>query len=536
MESARKEVEYQAWKPDWKAGELLCLYLGCPRSLKGHGFKGERRLAERDAHVMLCLWDPINFCQCVVWTIEQAITNYCRGLVEGIEQSIVEAMIQEKVAFADPDHSECDICKKPVSTDTLAHESRVRARIRRALADQPGRECAPAYTHKPLDLNKQQIRLVSLSAATNEYVLENFDWEEAPPFIAVSYTWGPSTPSHYINLNGQLFQVRNNLHEFLETLAKRNATGKWLWIDQICIDQSNINERNHQVPMMSRIYSRCKGVVIWLGSDPDLQRAVEHLIWHCDFDALADILQSPYFLRLWIIQEILVNPTTPFILCGDTNLPWRHLTFFTTISGWIEEMLQRAVPASSIYLLAEAVGRKRNQKRALTTCIYYYSANLCQNPRDKVYGLLALIDETYRPVVDYNKSVEDVFCDAVIAMVRAPIDPTPLERDEDNSTVSAIWHLGRMIGLASKDLPTRRFIVELEKTTKKGITLDNGVYNAGLVTAIGSVQYNRLSYANRYGKFYGWWFEYTGKQKKWRVYNNERGRHYHTVAPAKSST
>lgn len=71
-----------------------------------------------------------------------------------------------------------------------------------------------------------------------------------------------------------------------------------------------------------------------------------------DFDALATVLQSPYFSRIWIIQEILLNPTKPFLLCGDTKLVWQHVTFFTRMGGWIDELLRRHVPSSAIFLIA----------------------------------------------------------------------------------------------------------------------------------------------------------------------------------------
>jgi hypothetical protein len=55
--------------------------------------------------------------------------------------------------------------------------------------------------------------------------------------MAVSYTWGPSYPTREISLEGQSFTVRENLWQFLD--AARDYAKDWLWIDQVCIDQSN---------------------------------------------------------------------------------------------------------------------------------------------------------------------------------------------------------------------------------------------------------------------------------------------------------
>ncbi|KAF2727086.1 hypothetical protein EJ04DRAFT_570684 [Polyplosphaeria fusca] len=177
-----------------------------------------------------------------------AIAKYLKGLFDQIERSLFEAIKQVEVPFADPEHSWRDICKKAVLANSPARDPddfQARNRIRLALADHGDRGPAPSYIYKPLSLDKRQIRLVSLSVAANEFVLENFDWDDAPPCIAISYTWGPSTPSYTIKINGQPFQVRENLRNFLSTAARPNAArrnagrpnaeDKWLWIDQISI-------------------------------------------------------------------------------------------------------------------------------------------------------------------------------------------------------------------------------------------------------------------------------------------------------------
>lgn len=38
-----------------------------------------------------------------------------------------------------------------------------------------------------------------------------------------------------------------------------------MWIDSICIDQANVEERNHQTNLMWTIYWRASRVWLWLG-------------------------------------------------------------------------------------------------------------------------------------------------------------------------------------------------------------------------------------------------------------------------------
>ncbi len=42
-----------------------------------------------------------------------------------------------------------------------------------------------------------------------------------------------------------------------------------LWIDAICINQDDVNERGHQVRLMQAIYTMAQCVIIWLNTDVD---------------------------------------------------------------------------------------------------------------------------------------------------------------------------------------------------------------------------------------------------------------------------
>jgi Heterokaryon incompatibility protein (HET) len=105
--------------------------------------------------------------------------------------------------------------------------------------------------------------------------LHTFKLGGAPPFAALSYTWGDPALTSTIYLDGQPFLVRPNLHAALVILRMRLLLDyhthnkddrlQFLWIDAICIDQENIQERSHQVNMMSSIYSSAFLVVVWLG-------------------------------------------------------------------------------------------------------------------------------------------------------------------------------------------------------------------------------------------------------------------------------
>lgn len=98
----------------------------------------------------------------------------------------------------------------------------------------------------------------------------------APRYSALSYTWqspllatsadvSAAEPTHEIMLNGEKANVYHNLFHALLRLGQPPYQREPMWIDYICIDQSNTEERNHQVDLMGDIYEQADQVVIWLG-------------------------------------------------------------------------------------------------------------------------------------------------------------------------------------------------------------------------------------------------------------------------------
>jgi hypothetical protein len=123
------------------------------------------------------------------------------------------------------------------------------------------------YKFPHLDTTKKQIRLLRLQSKARhanllQYELRTFDLETAPNYQALSYTWGPESPTYPIRVNNRKHHVRANLYAFLKGVAIKD----YMWIDQICIDQSNSEEKSFVVKMMSQIYRDCDSMTIWLGS------------------------------------------------------------------------------------------------------------------------------------------------------------------------------------------------------------------------------------------------------------------------------
>jgi Heterokaryon incompatibility protein (HET) len=89
------------------------------------------------------------------------------------------------------------------------------------------------------------------------------------PYISLSYTWGEAMSPDNIILGDSSCAITQNLHDALlsiqQYLANTPRAPKKLWIDAICIDQKNKEEKSIQIPRMTLIYDQAKKVYVWLG-------------------------------------------------------------------------------------------------------------------------------------------------------------------------------------------------------------------------------------------------------------------------------
>jgi hypothetical protein len=190
------------------------------------------------------------------------------------------------------------------------------------------------YTHLPLGTTRQQIRLIQVRRDRDGPIhcdISTFDIEVAPPYRAISYMWGPLEPEHDLIVDNKRLSIRSNLRSLLLNLRTVPISGHmatesyYFWIDQICINQSDTLERNHQVRLMSEIYTHCQSVVVWLGNVPgsgDIVFYGEDFHLHQSLSALERLVRHPYFNRLWIVQEILLAPSIDVFVDGCTWIEW----------------------------------------------------------------------------------------------------------------------------------------------------------------------------------------------------------------------
>ena len=145
--------------------------------------------------------------------------------------------------------------------------------------------------------------------------IEECSLSEPPPYTALSYVWGQEPAIHRALINNENTPIRPNLYYALQRIRALQTVSIRLWVDSLCIDQSNLLERNAQVKEMAKVYNKADGVFIWLGEEDSTSKLAIELVneiyeqrfhwtrsWReiYGFTALGQLLERPWFRRGWV--------------------------------------------------------------------------------------------------------------------------------------------------------------------------------------------------------------------------------------------
>lgn len=180
-------------------------------------------------------------------------------------------------------------------------------------------------------------------------------------YEALSWCWGQGKSDYAVVITkgteNYKMRIRKDLVLALIYLRHREKS-RTLWIDAVCIDQDNAVERNQQVQMMSRIYTRADNVCIWLGEQDDKSEVafkfIKEEITHLqDFDSISSnkdysskwqalmvLMQREWFSRRWVVQELsLANKAE--IWCGSDSMPWKEFAVAVELFVEVESATHR---------------------------------------------------------------------------------------------------------------------------------------------------------------------------------------------------
>ncbi|KAF2028236.1 hypothetical protein EK21DRAFT_90795 [Setomelanomma holmii] len=150
----------------------------------------------------------------------------------------------------------------------------------------------------------------------------------APPYLALSYRWGDEDDTSY---RIRSFEYKHGIvspstsHQYCE-IGRWVSEGEridllvadcdvYIWIDQLSINQEDLVEKSFVLPLMPEIYQNAYFVIAWLGNDIDTVNAAKEFKDQETVQSINVLLQNRYFIRLWIVQELLLAQKV-YILCN----------------------------------------------------------------------------------------------------------------------------------------------------------------------------------------------------------------------------
>lgn len=187
------------------------------------------------------------------------------------------------------------------------------------------------YTKLPLAGDSDVFRLLTIRPSEDLDSIICCDLSlarlsEKPPYEAITYRWGPESPMVAITVNGEFMSIRESLHAILQAF-RMSTEPRVVWVDGLCINQDDaVAEKNHQVPLMTQIYSGCSHTIVWLGAgDREGRRALQNLFREPsrleklrgktkpDYPRkVNELLRSEVFTRIWVSRPVpYVKPRRP---------------------------------------------------------------------------------------------------------------------------------------------------------------------------------------------------------------------------------
>ena len=345
------------------------------------------------------------------------------------------------------------------------------------------------YEYRPLSSDKSEVRILKLIGGGKETdliecSLLHVDFDRAgkathgdpdftplSQFIALSYTWGEPKFDESILIDGHSFPVTKNLKDALVRLRTTPRPGinlpykavqpteSYWWIDAICVNQADIDERNAQVLLMRRIYHKASMVRIWLGEEGEDSDHAFRIVEELDkplpyrapgvadpeplvvgdderrknWAAMVSLFSRPWWHRVWVRQEVALN-TQIVVSCGGAACYFYMLVAAAKkmnalrLETGLDLDQEAGIEAQQgvVYNPAEELNNLQTQTSYgrefsdLEQLLPHGRTCQATDPRDRVFAFLGLADpQMYGLAPDYRLPLRQVMIDAAKAVMSA---------------------------------------------------------------------------------------------------------------------
>ncbi len=324
-----------------------------------------------------------------------------------------------------------------------------------------------AYQYSPFSQNGIRLTTLRPGAFHDTLCIElqevQFSPTEPPVYEALSYVWGSTEDRVPVQVSGpaggRTHMITQNLATALRHLRFEDRL-RVLWIDALCIDQSNLAERSQQVLKMGDIYRMSQRVVAWLGPESEdsslaldtiarLAPSIEMsrndpgprpsatsgfklnsetartgwlVVSHAEMRSIFRLISRKWFERLWICQEITLGGNASFLLCGQKEILWANfcavMRYMYTFQGSLIEDLYAQPFDKRMSLLVKLA----YLRPGVTLQYLRMNASMfkCGDPKDRVYAVLSLLhpqDQAIGITPDYSLTQSQVYRNTALALI-----------------------------------------------------------------------------------------------------------------------
>lgn len=329
------------------------------------------------------------------------------------------------------------------------------------------RQSQPHRLYRPLDEMRQETRILLITKIEPpEFAFESASMidDQLEAFDAISWCWGDTSAANQknITIDGCGLSVSENAYEVLLELCIAKQK-KRIWIDAVCINQDDKDERSQQVAMMDAIYKKATTTLVWLGKDGGAAKKAMEMIknivkWrqvrlnkvschvdhgrfcmekntdpyplNTDWDAVSSLFSATWFTRFWIIQEVVLSKHVHVFL-GEYEMCWSHLVkaaHYIKQNGSPNETLRDS--ARTGIFNAATIGQMQEGQLDPLVLLHLSPEFGATEPRDRVFALYGLLKSNkwdkgqstlhtaFSP--NYNSRLVDVYTDATRAAITSP--------------------------------------------------------------------------------------------------------------------
>ncbi|KAI3328835.1 heterokaryon incompatibility protein-domain-containing protein [Ustulina deusta] len=303
-----------------------------------------------------------------------------------------------------------------------------------------------AYQYSPFSQNGIRLTTLRPGAFHDTLCIElqevQFSLTEPPVYEALSYVWGSTEDRVPVQVSGpaggRTHMITQNLATALRHLRFEDRL-RVLWIDALCIDQSNLAERRPESEDSSLALDTISRLApsIEIGqADPaprpsatsgfKLNSETARTGWlvasHAEMRSIFRLISRKWFERLWICQEIALGGNASFLLCGQKEILWAN---FCPVMRYMYKF--------QVFLVEDLYAHPFRKRMSLLVKLVYLRPGVslldlrtdasvfkCGDPKDRVYAVLSLLhpwDQAIGITPDYSLTQSQVYRNTALAWI-----------------------------------------------------------------------------------------------------------------------